>query len=203
MPAKCTGWQRSLWEFAGVAPTFVQPKNLCVCVYCSLTKFGNYHNSWACDQNMFFCNHVACLSLCWVHAQRSNQCAASLQTCRTIVGHTRVQGQKSWQGAQHDRYHCVKWCEPNYPLNAAHGKHATSVIAQKCELHAQLHCTGKHATTIHGAMFTLIVSTGALSGLWCRNDTRHYHTSNSHKCVGVNREALQLHVVNKKPYLFL
>ena len=28
----------------------------------------------------------------------------------------------------------------------------------------------------------------------------HYHTSNSHKCLGVDGEALQLHAVYKKYY---
>jgi len=31
----------------------------------------------------------------------------------------------------------------------------------------------------------------------------HYHTSNSHECMGVNGEALQLHSVYKKPYFLL
>ena len=33
--------------------------------------------------------------------------------------------------------------------------------------------------------------------------TVYYHTSNSRKCMGVNGEALQLHVVYKKPYFLL
>ena len=31
----------------------------------------------------------------------------------------------------------------------------------------------------------------------------YYHASNSHECMGVNGEALQLHSVYKKPYFFL
>ena len=30
-----------------------------------------------------------------------------------------------------------------------------------------------------------------------------YHMSNSHECMGVNGEALQLHTVYKKPYFLL
>ena len=33
-------------------------------------------------------------------------------------------------------------------------------------------------------------------------DTLHYHTSNSHECMGVSEEALQLHAVLKKPFLY-
>ena len=33
-------------------------------------------------------------------------------------------------------------------------------------------------------------------------DILHYHTSNSHECMGVNGEALQLHAVLKKPFLY-
>ena len=34
-------------------------------------------------------------------------------------------------------------------------------------------------------------------------DREIYHTSNSHESMGVNREALQLHSVYKKPYFLL
>ena len=34
-------------------------------------------------------------------------------------------------------------------------------------------------------------------------DKAFYHTSNSHECMGVNGEALQLHAVYKKPYFVL
>ena len=34
-------------------------------------------------------------------------------------------------------------------------------------------------------------------------DITIYHTSNSHECMGVNGEALQLHAVYKKPYFLL
>ena len=42
---------------------------------------------------------------------------------------------------------------------------------------------------------------------WChpkpsRCETIDYHTSNSHECMKVNGEALQLHTVYKKPYFF-
>ena len=42
---------------------------------------------------------------------------------------------------------------------------------------------------------------------WChpkpsRCETIDYHTSNSHECMKVNGEALQLHTVYKEPYFF-
>ena len=77
---------------------------------------------------------------------------------KTIVGHMYIQGRQlatciykdksAGKGAQHDRYHCVKWCEPNYPLNACSWETCHFSHHTKCELHAQLHCTGKHATLI-------------------------------------------------------